>query len=102
MSRGAYEEGVVLVRCPGCKNQHLIADNLGWFDDERVNIEDIMREKGEEIKKINEWKFQTGDLEYIPESQISEASSSAVDDKDSDQKQIVLQDSEHDDSHNNR
>jgi hypothetical protein len=42
---------VVLLQCPSCKNRHLIADHLGWFGDERVTIEDILREKGEEIKK---------------------------------------------------
>ena len=30
--------GVVLVRC-ACDKLHLIADNLGWFDDKRTNIE---------------------------------------------------------------
>ena len=45
-SKDAYNKGVVLIRCEGCDNLHLIADNLGWFRDENVNIEDIMKEKG--------------------------------------------------------
>ena len=46
-SRHSYEKGVVLIRCEGCDSLHLIADNMGWFRDEKVNIEQIMREKGE-------------------------------------------------------
>ncbi|CAB1098665.1 unnamed protein product [Ectocarpus sp. CCAP 1310/34] len=29
----SYEKGVVLARCPGCHNIHLIADRLGWFEE---------------------------------------------------------------------
>lgn len=46
ISRQAYTEGVVLVKCDGCKKLHLFADHLGWFKDTSSTIEDIMREKG--------------------------------------------------------
>eukprot|EP00904_Undaria_pinnatifida_P008279 jgi/Undpi1/4581/HiC_scaffold_18.g07935.m1 len=29
----SYEKGVVVARCPGCHNLHLIADRLGWFEE---------------------------------------------------------------------
>ena len=48
-SKESYETGVVLIRCGGCDNLHLVADNLGWFKDGKTNIEDIMKEKGSEV-----------------------------------------------------
>jgi len=48
-SRHSYEKGVVLIRCENCDSLHLVADNLGWFEDDSINIEEIMRRKGEHV-----------------------------------------------------
>lgn len=52
-SRRAYNQGVVLVRCPGCNSLHLVADHLGWFGDS-FRIEDLAHETGGEktVKKV--------------------------------------------------
>lgn len=50
----AYQNGVVMARCPGCENLHLIADRLGFFEDESWDIEKAMARMGEEVKAIND------------------------------------------------
>ncbi|KAK6137910.1 hypothetical protein DH2020_028344 [Rehmannia glutinosa] len=48
--RESYEKGVVVARCDGCKNLHLIADRLGWFG-EPGSVEEFLAARGEEVKK---------------------------------------------------
>lgn len=55
----AYRHGVVLVRCPGCQNLHLIADRLGWFedmDDDNIeggwDIEKVLAKAGENVTAV--------------------------------------------------
>ena len=49
ISKQAYHHGVVLVKCPGCEKNHLVADNLKWFDDKPINIQSIMEGQGESV-----------------------------------------------------
>jgi protein import protein ZIM17 len=54
----AYRHGVVLVRCPGCQNLHLIADRLGWFeerggDGRGWDVEKLVEEAGENVKAVS-------------------------------------------------
>ena len=48
--RESYEKGIVVARCGGCDNLHLIADHLGWFG-EPGSMEDFLAVLEEEVKK---------------------------------------------------
>ncbi|KAH9605274.1 hypothetical protein KSS87_017796, partial [Heliosperma pusillum] len=48
--RESYENGVVVVRCGGCNNLHLMADRLGWFG-EPGSVEDLLNARGDDIKR---------------------------------------------------
>ncbi|GMH54454.1 hypothetical protein TrRE_jg9413 [Triparma retinervis] len=56
-TENAYLNGVVMVRCPGCENLHLIADRLGFFEDREGggwDVEKFMKAKGEDVTAVHE------------------------------------------------
>ncbi|KAH7840493.1 hypothetical protein Vadar_017634 [Vaccinium darrowii] len=61
--RESYEKGVVVARCSGCNNLHLIADHLGWFG-EPGSIEDLLAARGEEVRRgsVDSLNFTLADL----------------------------------------
>lgn len=63
MSRATYETGIVIVRCPKCRNLHLIADRLGWFG-EPGSVEDFLHHQGVSVRKGLEasYEFSVDDL----------------------------------------
>lgn len=50
--------------CPECKNRHVISDHLKIFSDKRVTIEDILKDKGELLKKGRLGAGADGDMEF--------------------------------------
>ena len=72
ISKQAYEKGVVIVKCEGCGNNHLIADNLGWWEELKAkgqtNIEKILVAKGETVQRV---ALNEHDLELVPKSEES-------------------------------
>lgn len=62
MSKHGYHHGSVLIACPSCKNRHVISDHLRIFGDTAMTVEDLLREKGELVKKGT--LGEEGDLEF--------------------------------------
>ncbi|KAK3694355.1 DNL zinc finger-domain-containing protein [Podospora appendiculata] len=62
MSKQGYHHGSVLIACPGCRNRHVISDHLRIFGDRNMTIEDLMRERGQLVKKGT--LGEDGDLEF--------------------------------------
>ncbi|MCJ1450854.1 hypothetical protein MMC28_001188 [Mycoblastus sanguinarius] len=62
VSKQGYHKGTVLITCPDCKNRHVISDHLKIFADQSFTIEDLMRQKGELVKRGT--LGSEGDLEF--------------------------------------
>lgn len=73
ISKQGYHHGSVLIACPSCKNRHIISDNLGIFGTkpgEARTIEDILREKGQFVKKGT--LGTEGDMEFWDDGSSSD------------------------------
>ncbi|CAK7204788.1 hypothetical protein SEUCBS139899_007548 [Sporothrix eucalyptigena] len=69
VTKQGYHQGSVLITCPECRNRHIISDHLGIFGSvtgsgstKGRTIEDIMREKGQLVKKGT--LGEDGDIEF--------------------------------------
>jgi mitochondrial protein import protein ZIM17 len=67
ITKQAYHFGTTLVTCPGCKNRHLISDHLKIFSDQSITLEDIMKEKGQLLRKGR--LSEDGDIEFYDDTQ---------------------------------
>lgn len=54
ISKSAYHHGCVLVRCPSCKNLHLIADHKNVFEDGDWDIQKYLESRGETVKVVTD------------------------------------------------
>ncbi|KAL0482415.1 hypothetical protein AKO1_013057 [Acrasis kona] len=59
--KSSYERGVVIVTCPGCKNNHLVADHLGYFD--HIPNRKIEDEGG--AKRVTQQELSEEDLKRL-------------------------------------
>ena len=65
ISKQGYHHGSVLITCPGCHNRHVISDHLLIFGDAKVTVEDLLREKGQLVKRGT--LGEDGDIEFLPD-----------------------------------
>jgi mitochondrial protein import protein ZIM17 len=62
ISKQGYHHGSVLITCPSCRNRHIISDHLNIFGDRKITIEDLMKERGQLVKRGT--LGEDGDIEF--------------------------------------
>ncbi|EFN55185.1 hypothetical protein CHLNCDRAFT_134348 [Chlorella variabilis] len=72
-SKQSYEQGVVIVECPGCHNKHLIADNLGWFG-QKGTVEEFAAARGSTVVH----RTADGTVELSPEDLLGPSLAAAA------------------------
>ncbi|KAE8392125.1 DNL zinc finger-domain-containing protein [Aspergillus alliaceus] len=67
MSKQGYHRGTVVIRCPSCKNRHIISDHLNIFYDKKTTLEDILAEQGGKLKR----GYVEGDMEFWDDGSVN-------------------------------
>ncbi|KAK2611437.1 hypothetical protein N8I77_004776 [Diaporthe amygdali] len=62
VSKQGYHHGSVLITCPSCRNRHVISDHLNIFGNHSLTVEDLMRDKGQLVKRGT--LGEDGDVEF--------------------------------------
>ncbi|KAI0021078.1 DNL zinc finger-domain-containing protein [Xylariomycetidae sp. FL0641] len=70
ISKQGYHRGSVLITCPSCRNRHIISDNLNIFGNKKITVEDLMREKGQLVKRGS--LGEDGDVEFWEDGTMTE------------------------------
>ncbi|RSL57537.1 hypothetical protein CEP53_006455 [Fusarium sp. AF-6] len=71
VSKQGYHFGSTLITCPECRNRHVISDHLNIFGDRKITVEDLMREKGQLVKRGS--LGEDGDIEFWPEESLAQS-----------------------------
>ncbi|KAK0392684.1 hypothetical protein NLU13_2179 [Sarocladium strictum] len=74
ISKQGYHTGSTLIACPGCHNRHVISDHLQIFTNKKQSLEDIMKKKGQLVKRGS--LGEDGDIEFWPDEPTEERGSS--------------------------
>ena len=71
VSKQGYHKGSVLITCPSCRNRHVISDNLNIFGNRKITVEDLLREKGQLVKRGT--LGEDGDVEFWADETTEES-----------------------------
>lgn len=70
VSKQGYHKGSVLITCPSCRNRHIISDNLNIFGNRKITVEDLMKERGQLVKRGT--LGEDGDVEFWEDGTVTE------------------------------
>ncbi|KAI1749448.1 DNL zinc finger-domain-containing protein [Xylaria castorea] len=77
VSKQGYHHGSVLITCPKCRNRHIISDHLNIFGDRKITVEDLLREKGQLVKRGT--LGEEGDIEFWEDTPTDSADAGRAD-----------------------